>query len=94
MKWASLFCEQVLPLVTNMLKLHTTTRLLQIKFSYMDDLNSSPPINWIELIQQFLQAFFLHPSLEYVNIWYSELLKDTYKAQEKNLIEHHKNYIH
>ena len=90
MQQKSLFCEQVLPLVTNMLKLHTTIRLLKIKFSYMDDLNSSPPINWIELIQQFLQAIFLHPSLEYVKLWYSELLRDTYKAQKKSLIDQHK----
>ena len=90
MKWASLFYEQVLPLVTNMLELHTIIRLLHIKYWYMDDLNSSPPINWIEPIQQFFQAIFLHPSLEYVEIRYSELLMDTYKAQKKSLIEQHK----
>ena len=90
MKYASLFCEQILPLVTNMLKFHTTIKLLQIRFSYMDDVNSSPPINWIEQIQQFFQAIFLHPSLEYVEIEYSKLLKGTYKAQENSLIEQHK----
>ena len=85
MKRASLFYEQVLPLVTNMLKFHTTIRLLHIERHYMDDVNSSPPtcINWIEPIQQFIHAIFLHPSLEYVKIWYSKLLMDTYKAHKK-----------
>ena len=90
MKRATLFYEQVLPLVTNMLELHTTIRLLKIKGSYMDDVNSSPPINWMELIQQFIQAIFLHPSLECVKIEYSKFLNDTYKAQKKSLIQQHK----
>ena len=86
---ASLFYEQVLPLVTNILELHTTIRLLQIRHVYFS-VDSSPPINWIEPIQQFLQAIFLHPSLEYIEIEYSKLLKDTYKTQEKSLIDLHK----
>ena len=89
MIFVSLFYEEVLPLVTNMLKLHTTIRLLQINGRYIIVVNTSPPIKWIEQTQQFLQAFFLHPSLEYI-AWYVPLLKDTYKAQKKNLIEQHK----
>ena len=92
MKQISLFYEQVLPLVTNMLKLHTTIRLLKIFHNYMyePDSTTSPPIKWIEQTQQFFQAIFLHPSLEYIKIWYAPLLEDTYKAQEKSLIEQHK----
>ena len=90
LKLASLFYEQVLPLVTNMLKLHTTIKLLQIKYQYVGDVNLSSFINWIEQIQQFFQAIFLHPSLEYVKVSYLKLLMDTYKAQEKSLIEQHK----
>ena len=89
-KLASLFCDQVLPLVTNMLKLHKTIRLLQIKYRYVGDVNSSPPTNWIEQIQQFFQSIFLHPSLEYVKTSYLKHLMDTYKAQKKSLIEQHK----
>ena len=89
MKRASMFCEQVLPLVTNMLELHTTIRLLEISHTYILA-DSSPPINWIELIQHFLQAIFLHPSLEYIYMRESNLLKDTLKAQEKRLIDQHK----
>ena len=87
-KRASLFYEQVLPLVTNMLELHTTIRLLQIKHSYLRA--DSSPINWIELIQHLLQATFLHPSLEYIDLTGSDLLEDTLKAQEKSLIDLHK----
>ena len=89
MKQVSLFYERVLPLVTNMLELHTTIRLLQINGSYINIVNTYPP-NWIELIQQFFQAIFLHPSLEYVEIEYSKLQRDTYKAQEKRLIDQRK----
>ena len=84
----SLFYEQVLPLVTNMLELHTTIRLLQIKLIYYS--NDSPLINWIELIQHFLQAIFLHPSLEYIDLPNLIILYDTLKAQEKRLIDLHK----
>ena len=88
MKCTSLFYEQVLPLVTNMLELHTTIRLLKIRHSYFT--TDSSPINWIELTHHFLQAIFLHPSLEYTNLESSILLHDTLKAQEKSLIDLHK----
>ena len=87
-KCASLFYEQVLPFVTNMLELHTTIRLLNIMPNYFSV--DSTPINWIELIQHLLQAIFLHPSLEYIDITGSILLFDTLKAQEKSLIDLHK----
>ena len=90
MKCASLFYEQVLPLVTNMLETHTTIRLLKIKKLYFISVDLSPPIIWIELIQHFLQTIFLHPSLEYVRIGSDRFLKDTLKAQEKSLIDQHK----
>ena len=91
MKRASLFYEQVLPLVTNMLELHTTIKLLQIRHFYFS-VGSSPPINWMVPIQHFLQAIFLHPSLEYICIKKSKLSRDTYKAQEKSLIDLHKKH--
>ena len=87
MKEESFFYEQIIPLVTNMLELHTTIRLLQIVYMSYGVVNKS---NWIELMQHLLQSIFLHPSLEYVKIWYSKLLMDTYKAQKKSLIEQHK----
>ena len=82
-----LFTEQLLPLVTNMLESHTTIRLLKItRFFLLAD--------WCLLIncpiQHLLQAIFLHPSLEYISIAGSNLLKDILKAQEMTLIDQHK----
>ena len=76
MKPALLLYEQVLPLVTNMLELYTTIRLLKINVSYMSLAVwiVDPPINPIEPIQQFFQATFLHPSLEYVKTSYDGYL--------------------
>ena len=74
-----------------MLELHTTIRLLNISHFYFSA--DSTPINWIELIQHFLQAIFLHPSLllvVYITVTESDLIKDTLKAQEKSLIDLHK----
>ena len=89
MKQVSLFYEQALPLVTNMLESHKTIRLLKIRHVNLR-VGSSPLVNWIELIQHFLKAIFLHPSLEYIDLKGSDLLRDTLKAQEKNLINQHK----
>ena len=84
-KCSSLFYEQVLPLVTNMLELHTAIRLLQIRHRYYFSVDS-PPINWIELIQHFLQTIFLHPSLEYIDLKKSNLIKDTLKCCPSSLL--------
>ena len=84
----SLFYEQVLPAVTNMLQSHTTIRLLRIERGVIND-NSSQP-NWIELVQHLYETIFIHPSLEYIEIRYTPLLKDTLKDQKKTLIDRHR----
>ena len=89
----SLFYEQVLPAVTNMLQSHTTIRLLRIECEYINEESSQP--NWIELIQHLYETIFIHPSLEYIEIYteYSTtplLLEDTLKDQEKTLIDRHR----
>ena len=84
-----LFYEQVLPAVTNMLQSHTTIRLLGIK-CIIDNKSSQP--NWIELVQHLYETIFIHPSLEYIEIFtgYTPLLRDTLKDQKKTLIERHR----
>ena len=84
----SLFYEQVLPAVTNMLQSHTTIRLLRILFGYINDESSQP--NWIELVQHLYETIFIHPSLEYIEIGYTPLLVDTLKDQKKTLIDRHR----
>ena len=84
----SLYYEQGLPLVTNMLKLHTTIRLLHVEcYDIKYDLSQS---QWIDSIKHLLQTIFLHPSLEYIRIQWTQLLQDTFKVQKKTLIDKRK----
>ena len=85
-----LFYEQVLPAVTNMLQSHTTIRLLRIVCEYINKESSQP--NWIELVQHLYETIFIHPSLEYNQIYtgYTPLglLMDIFNDQKKTLIDH------
>ena len=88
----SLYFEQVLPAVTNMLQSHTTIRILGI--GCRGPLNESSQPIWMELVQHLYETIFIHPSLEYIKISNgyptSPLLKDTLKDQKKTLIERHR----
>ena len=84
----SLYYEQGLPLVTNMLKLHTTIRLLHVQ-CYDINIGLSQS-QWIDSIKHLLQTIFLHPSLEYIRIEETRLLQDTFKVQKKTLIDKRK----
>ena len=90
-KRTHLFYEQALPSVTNMLRTHKTIRLLRIECKNID-YNSSQP-NWIELVQQLYETIFIHPSLEYIQIYTgyrTPLLVDTLKGQKKTLFDRHR----
>ena len=84
----TLYYEQLLPAVTNMLQSHTTIRILGI---HCEDLNyrSSQP-NWMELVQHLYETIFIHPSLEYIKISRTPLLVNILKDQKKTLIERHR----
>ena len=90
----SLYYEQALPAVTNMLQSHTTIRILGI--CCMGYLNESSQPNGIELVQHLYETIFIHLSLEYIKISihtkYStvSLLKGTLKGQKMTLIERHR----
>ena len=84
----SLYYEQGLPAVTNMLQSHTTIRILWI---HCRGLNESSQPNWIELVQHLYETIFIHLSLEYIKISTGHLLLvDTLKDQKKTLIERHR----
>ena len=87
----SLYYEQALPAVTNMLQSHTTIRIL---VTYCRGINRSSQPNWIELVQHLYETIFIHPSLEYIKIsngtFTPPLVVDTLKDQKKTLIERHK----
>ena len=85
----SLFDEQVLSAVTNILQSHATIRLLRIPVY----IKYKSQLNWIELVQHLYEAIFINPSLEYIEIYTEEtspsLPEDT-KDQKKTLIDRHK----
>ena len=86
----SLFYEQGVPLISNMLKSDTTMRLLYIQCDYIYNQLSQP--NWIEVSQHFYQTVFLHPTIQYIRIKLVIVLSvlwDTLKSQEKTLIDTH-----
>ena len=76
----SLYYEQGLPLVTNMLKLYTTVRLLKVRFSINIDLPTNSTEHFSS-VKSLLEAIFPHPSLEYIGIQWTQLLQDTFKEQ-------------
>ena len=90
----SLFYEQVLPAVTNMLQSHTTIRLLWIECN-INTIQTLFQPNWIESVLHLQETAFIHPSLECVNI-FSGLLLSTHpligpiEGQKKTLIDRHK----
>ena len=87
----SLYYEQILPAVTNMLQSHTTIRIFEIICT--GPLNESSQPNWIEVVQHLYETIFIHPSLEYIEIhtnYRTPLPLDTLKDQKKSLIERHR----
>ena len=84
----SLYYELGLPLVTNMLNLHTIIRLLHVRCYYINSGLSQS--HWIDSLEHLLQTIFLHPSLEYIKIQWTQLLHDTFKVQKKTLIDKRK----
>ena len=78
----SLFYEQALPAVTDMLQSHTTIKLLRLKLDYVHALSSS---KWIDPVQHLSKSINNHPSLEYVEFtcsWLNPFLFTTINNQE------------
>ena len=86
----SLFYEQVLPAVTNMLQTHKTIRRLSIDCLgiCINFVWESQP-NWIELARHLYETIFIHPSLEYVELQNNNLLRVVLYSQMKALINRH-----
>ena len=87
-----LFYEQGLYLITNLLDIHKTMRLLHIELMYhtynLHDTDDLQP-NWMEVTQRFWKTVFSHPTLQYIGITKTPTLKKTLKSQEKALIDIH-----
>ena len=80
--------EQGLPLITELLKLHKTIKILKL---HMKDVcySNEPQPKYTEIAQKFWQIVFSHSSLEHIGIGWSPVLEHTFKSQEKTLIEMH-----
>ena len=63
---ASLFYEQMLPAVTNMLKTHVTLRLFKMEFHDFSGVYYKA--NWKQLVNNFYEVIFCHPSIEYIEL--------------------------
>ena len=89
----TLYYEQLLPAVTNMLQSQTTIRILEI---HCWGLNESSQPNWMKLVNHLYETIFIHPSLENIRIRAGyppmppPLLVHTLKDRKKILIEKHR----
>ena len=82
-----LFYEQVLPALTKMLQLKKPIRSLSIQCDILGHSNSEQK----KIVEQFYEAIFLHPTLEYTEVIsiFSEL-EPIFEAQKEALIAKHK----
>ena len=80
--------KQGLPLITELLKLHKTIKILKL---HMKDVcySNEPRPKYTEIAPKFWQIVFSHSSLEHIGITWSPVLEHTFKSQEKTLIEMH-----
>ena len=79
----SLFYEQGLHLLTNMLQSHITMKLLRINCSSIQHELSQP--YWIKETQHFCQTIFLDLSFQYPRIVGCKSVLDALKSQVKTL---------
>lgn len=63
----TMFHEQILPLLTQILQSHKTITLLKLRVDRTILYQLSEP-NWMELAQSFCESVYLHSSLEYLKI--------------------------
>ena len=81
--------NDLLPVITSMLQLHTTIRKICCDLPYQGPSNSK----WKEMVQDFFKAIFTHPSIEYIKLYGTcshSLLRDAFKDQKKTLIDRYK----
>ena len=93
-KMTTLFYEQALSAVTNMLQSHTNFRLLRILCEGINVYSSQP--KWIGVLQHLYETIYIHPSFEYIEFFLDEdytatpFLITTLKDQEKTLVDRHR----
>ena len=83
----SLYYEEVIPNVTNMLKRNKDMKFLKVIFGRSEDAYKE---DWISMIHQFWETVLLHPSLCYVRIEKSSIMIDILNDIKKTLITQQK----
>ena len=88
--WTSLYHEEIIPHVTNMLKRNEYMKFLKVKFSGYFLYKDTYKEDWISMIHQFWETVLLHPSLRYVMIPKSSIMIDILNDMKKTLIAQRK----
>ena len=86
----SLYHEEVIPHVTNMLKRNEDMKFLKAIFDGSVLFKDSYKEDWISMIYQFWETVLLHPSLCYVRIPKSSIMLDKLNDMKKTLITQRK----
>ena len=86
----SLYYEEIIPHVTNMLKRNEDMKLLKVIFIKHLPSEDTCKEDWIPMIHQFWENMLLHPSLCYVGIPKSSIMTDILNDMKKTLITQRK----
>ena len=87
----SLYHEEIIPDVTNMLKRNEDMKFLEVIFYPVHSLSEDTyKEDWISMIHQFWETVLLHPSLCYVRIPESSIMIDILNDMKKTLITQRK----
>ena len=67
-KFASLYYEEIIPHVTNMLKRNEDMKFLKLSFHYIPHTAVTYKEDWIPVVHQFWETVLLHSSLHYIYV--------------------------
>ena len=88
--FTSLYHEEIIPHVTNMLKRNEDIKFLKVIFFPPSLSEDTYKEEWIPMIQQFWETVLLHPSLCYVRILKRSIMIDILNDMKKTLITQRK----
>ena len=86
----SLYQEEIIPHVRNMLKRNEDMKFLKLIFSQTLPSEDTYKKDWISIIHQFLETVLLHSSLCYVRIPKTSIMIDILNDMKKTLITQRK----
>ena len=86
----SLYYEEIIPHVTNMLKRNEDMKFLEVIFYPPLSSEDTYKEDWISMIHEFWETVLLHPSLCYVRIPKSSIMIDILNDMKKTLITQRK----